>query len=262
MEWADVAVQLQRYLLLTCYPVGVKILGSVDEVPGRARLPRTDMGLRIAICQAVSLARRYGWTVAVGREDHNCALGSVIFGFEPAVRFYEEGHLAAGLYTQSPEAGARAEAALSRLAHDPARCVVMAPLERISFIPDVVLVYGTPAQVVRLVQAALYHEGGALQSSFTGRGACAQEIVEPLVRGRSSLALPCNGERVNAQTQDHEMAFGIPVGELPRIMDGLAATHRHGVRYPIRSYLRYEGLFPASYHRLAEQWVHLDQTRQ
>ncbi len=252
MDWAVTAQELNRYLLLNSFPVGVKLVPRREELPAKTRTPR-DLGVRLALCQLIALARRYGWTLAVGREEHNCPLGSIIMGFEPAVPFYLEGNVAEGTYVATREAGARSEAALRRLDHAPDRWVVVGPLDRITFDPDVVVIHGHPAQMMRLVQASLYREGGALTSSFLGRGACSEEIVAPLLSGRCQLAMPCTGERMFAQTQDHEMAFGIPAARVAEVLEGLAGTHRLGIRYPITSYLRYEAAFPEKYRRLAEE---------
>ncbi|MBC7106529.1 MAG: DUF169 domain-containing protein, partial [Firmicutes bacterium] len=160
MDWAAAARELNRYLLLSSFPVGVKLVGAGEELPPKTRTPR-DLGVRLALCQLLGLARRYGWTLGVGREEHNCPLGSIIMGFEPAVPFYLEGNVAEGTYVATKEAGVRSEMALRRLDHAPERRVVLGPLDRISFEPDVVVIHGHPAQMMRLIQAALYHEGGA-----------------------------------------------------------------------------------------------------
>jgi uncharacterized protein (DUF169 family) len=66
------------------------------------------------------------------------------------------------------------------------------------------------------------------------------------------VVLPCNGDRIFAQTQDHEMAFSIPRHRAAEIVDGLAGTHTGGLRYPIPSFLRSTGIFPPQYANVAE----------
>jgi uncharacterized protein (DUF169 family) len=70
--------------------------------------------------------------------------------------------------------------------------------------------------------------------------------------GKCEVILPCNGDRIFAQTQDHEMAFAIPRGRVTEVADGLAGTHKGGLRYPIPSFLRYTGAFPPQYMNVAE----------
>ena len=62
----------------------------------------------------------------------------------------------------------------------------------------------------------------------------------------------CLGDRIFAQTQDHEMAFCIPENKIGEIMEGLEGTHKTGVRYPIPSFLRYTGEFPPQYDKVSD----------
>ena len=64
-----------------------------------------DLGIDVAICQTFALARRYGWSLAVGREDLSCPLAAVAFGYEQALPFYDEGNLCVEMYTKDAAAG-------------------------------------------------------------------------------------------------------------------------------------------------------------
>ncbi len=107
---------------------------------------------------------------------------------------------------------------------------------------------------MRLVQAALWHRGGKLTSSFGGRLDCADLIVTPCKTGECNVILPCSGDRIFAQVQDHEMAFSMPYDRLFEVLDGLRETHKAGHRYPTPSYLRYEAKFPEKYMALFPLW--------
>jgi len=41
------------------------------------------------------------------------------------------------------------------------------------------------------------------------------------------------GDRRFAMAQDHELCIGIPLAWIGRTTEGLAATHKAGIRYPI-----------------------------
>jgi hypothetical protein len=69
------------------------------------------------------------------------------------------------------------------------------------------------------------------------------------------VILPCYGDRIFGQTEDHEMAFALPWGKAAELIEGLEGTHKGGVRYPIPSFLRYSGEFPPSYQKLEEIWA-------
>lgn len=247
---------LDELVRLTSTPVGVKLLKDGDELPERTKVPMRDFKMKLAICQANALARRYGWVVALGKEDQSCPIGSVVLGFEEPVEFYTQGNLAYGMYCETQEAAIKSEAAIPRFAYGDHSRLLVGPLAKmLSTEPDFILIYGNAAQVMRLVQGALYKQGGAITSSFTGRGECGEIIVNTVNTDACQVILPANGERVFGYTQDHEMAFTVPLSQVDAVTEGLVKTHKAGVRYPIPSSLLYEVKYPATYMELAEIWA-------
>ena len=257
MDWKEYAAAIEKYVRPATFPLAMKMLRAGEEVPAGARRPWKDLGVRMATCQLWNTARRYGWTLAAGLEDLSCPPGKIVLGLEPAVPFYAEGHLCENMYTATAEAGARTEAAIPRFEHGEYTTLVAAPLNRTSFEPDVVVVYGNPAQVLRLAIAALSQEGGRLEQSFSGRLDCSDLIVSTPRRGVAQVVLPCYGDRIFGQTQDDEMAFAIPPALLPALVEGLEGTHKGGIRYPIPNFMRYTGKYPATYEHLEELWGEL-----
>jgi len=254
MNNTEIAQELEKYLRLATFPLGLRLLGEGEELPAKAKVPVRDMGQPIAICQALGFARKYGWTVALSGRDQACPIGSVVMGWGEALPYYTEGNLAQGMYTETLEAGANSEATVRRFEHNRYSHLLIGPLERVDFQPDIVLVYGTPAQVMRLLHGALYKNGGCITSSFSGRAECSESIVNTLTAGECQVVLPGNGERVFGQAQDDEMSFAIPWAKVQDVLAGLAATHQAGVRFPIPNMLNYRPTFPAKYNKLAEMW--------
>jgi uncharacterized protein (DUF169 family) len=254
MNLKDVALALEEYLMPQSFPLAVRMTAPGEALPEKTRLPVRDFKNNLAICQCFNMARRYGWKIAVGREDQSCPIGSVILGFEEAVPYYTEGNLADGMYTQCKEAGALSEQKLGRFPFGQYEYLLMAPLKQADFMPHFLYIYCNPAQLMRLVHAALYVEGGSLTSSFTGRGECAETIVHTMDADRCQVILPGNGERVFGHTQDHEMAFTIPASQIENVVTGLAETHKKGVRYPIPAWLNYEVAYPPKYMKLKKIW--------
>ncbi len=254
MDLVKAATVFTQFLRPHTFPLAIRLVKQGEELPPKARRPLRDHNKRLAVCQVLGMARHNGWTMAVGREDQSCPIGSVVFGFAEALPFYTEGNLCEGMYTATKEAGAVSEASVSRLPLGEISCLLVAPLERATFIPDVVLLYVNGAQLMRLVHAALYHRGGKLTSSFSGRAECSEAIVQTVIEGTCQVVLPGNGERVFAHTQDHEMAFAIPGPLLEEVLSGLEATHKAGIRYPVPGSLDFEPVFPPKYRTLAEMW--------
>ncbi|HSF30857.1 MAG TPA: DUF169 domain-containing protein [Candidatus Tectomicrobia bacterium] len=245
---------LQEHIRPQHLPLAVKMAKSPAEVPPKLRHPAKDMGFQSAICQGISIARRYGWALALTREDLSCPLAKVVFGFEEALPYYTEGFACAEMYTESAAAGAVTEAQQPKFPYGAYHAILVAPLTRADFEPDVVVVYGNSAQVMRLVTAALYRRGGRITSSFSGRIDCADIIIQTMQAQDCQVILPCYGDRIFAQTEDSEMAFTIPQGKIPELIEGLKGTYKGGVRYPIPSFLRYQAVFPEKYMKLEELW--------
>lgn len=239
--------QLDRYLRLNTFPVAVRFLRSWDEAPARAKRPAKDLGNRFTTCQAIALSRRYGWVMALGREDSSCVLGAAALGIEKRLPHYEDGNLCIDLYTENLRAGRLSEESVPRLPEGKYVGVVTAPLDRTAFTPDSIIIYGNGAQVMRLGQAWLWKRGGTLKSEFRGRIDCADLAIAPFLSGEPQMIVPCTGDRIFGQVQDHEVAFSFPFAVMEEILEGLEATHRAGTRYPVTNWLSYTGGFPPSY---------------
>jgi len=256
MDTKTFAREIETYVRPSSFPVAAKLLGPDEPLPEKAKRPWRDMKIQIAICQAIAMARRYGWTVAVGAEDVNCVLTKTAFGLAPLTEHFTSGHLACGMYTESLEAGARSEAATERLPYGKYRHLLVAPAARSDFIPDALVIYGNAAQVMRLVTGALWKRGGAITSSFTGRIDCSDEIIRTMLTNDYQVILPCYGDRVFGQTEDWEMAFSLPGSKMDELVEGLTGTHKGGIRYPIPTFLRYTPQYPEHYYELERIWGH------
>jgi MtaA/CmuA family methyltransferase len=246
--------ELHAYVRPQTFPVAIRMLRPGEPIPERARRPARDFKKLSMNCQVIDMARRYGWTIALTRDDSLCSLGIAALGFEKPGHMFTSGTLCEGMYTATKTAGQRSEAAVDRFAPGEFTGLLVAPLERATFEPDIVCVYGNPAQVMRLTQAALWKKGGKLTSAFGGRVVCADIIVTTMRTDQPQVILPCSGDRIFGQTQDHEMAFTIPWAQMDEILAGLAGTHDGGIRYPITQFMEYEAKLPPKYAEATKVW--------
>jgi uncharacterized protein (DUF169 family) len=254
MDAATLAKHLEQHLRVATFPVGIRPLGPDEPIPAKAKRPKQDLHVEVAICQAISFARRYGWTLAFSGEDLSCPIAKAAFGFQDRIDFYAKGSLAEGMYASCAEAGKAFEDALPRLGRREVSAIVAGPLARITYQPETVVVYGNSAQVLRLVNAALFEKGGAFKTEFTGRGDCADIIIRTRQTKEPQLILPCYGDRIFGLAADDEMAFAFPFTHSERLVKGLEGTHAGGIRYPIPLYQRFTADFPASYQELERRW--------
>ncbi len=246
---------LTQFIRPETYPLGIRMLKAGESAPDKAKRPYRDLGVRVTTCMGYTMARRYGWSLAMSSDDISCPLSKVVYGFEEEVDYFREGCTCAGMYTGTKEAGANTEASVAKFSWNEYQAIVCAPLSRVTFNPDVVLVYGNSAQIMVLVAAQLYKKGGRLTSSFAARIDCSDSVIETMKTGLPQVILPCYGDRVFGQTQDHEMGFSFPVANLEEIVSGLENLHKGGVRYPIPTYLRFQPTYPPSYDKLEQIWA-------
>ncbi len=246
--------ELQTYIRPQTFPVAIRMLRPGEEIPERARRPARDFKKLSMNCQVIDMARRYGWTLALTRDDSICSLGIAALGFDRPTHLHASGTLCEGMYTETKEAGSRSEAAVDRFAPGDYAALLVAPLDRAAFEPHLVVVYANPAQVMRLVQAALWKRGGKLASTFGGHIDCAEIIVTTMRTDQPQVILPCSGDRIFGQTQDHEMAFTIPWAQMEAILEGLRGTHAGGIRYPITQFMEYEAKLPPRYMEANRAW--------
>lgn len=249
---------LARYVRPGSFPLAVRFLRDGDEYSERTRRPKRDLETQVAICQTFSMARRYGWQIAVGEEDINCPLALTAFGFRKDTESYSCGEMCAGMFTETKSAGINTEAEVPRFSFHQYKYILAAPLARADFQPHVYLIYGNSAQVMRLLTAVLYKKGGYLTSKFSGRLDCADICIETMKSNQAQIILPCYGDRVFGQTQDDEMAISIPAGTEEDIIAGLEGTHDGGIRYPVPSFLRYAPQYPKHYYKMFDDWKNME----
>lgn len=246
---------LTQFVRPETFPLAIRMQKSGEPFPDKAKRPWRDLKVRFTTCMGYTMARRYGWSLAMGHEDINCPLSKVVYGFEPEVDYFKDGCTCSGMYTASAEAGAKTEASIAKFSWKEYETIVCAPLSRANFEPQVILIYGNSAQVMLLVVAALYKTGGRVTSSFAGRIDCSDSVIQTIQTAQPQVVLPCYGDRVFGQTQDYEMGFSLPARMVCEIIEGLEGAHRGGVRYPIPTFLRYEPSYPPSYMKLEEIWA-------
>ena len=246
--------ELTTYVRPQTFPVAIRMLRPGEAIPERAKRPARDFKKLSMNCQVIDMARRYGWTIALTREDSICSLGIAALGLEKPTHLHHSGTLCEGMYTETKEAGRRSEAAVDAFRPGEYAGLLVAPLDRATFEPDLVCIYATPAQVMRLTQAALWKRGGKLTSSFGGRIDCSEIVVTTMRTGEPQVILPCSGDRIFGQTQDHEMAFTIPWSRMEEIVEGLQGTHAGGIRYPITQFMEYEAKLPPKYMEANRVW--------
>ena len=241
---------LARYVRPDTFPLAIRMLIPGEAIPEGVKIPSKTMGEQWIVCQSIGVARRYGWAIAVGKDDVICPLAAIAFGFRKANDEYLRGFASVGMYCKDEQAATNLEASTWRFEPGTYDYVCIAPLNRTTFEPHVIAVYANSAQVLRLVHAALYSRGGRVVSSSGGRLDCAEIVIQTLTTNEPKVILPCTGDRVFGMAQDNEMAFAFPWSYAHEIVEGLEGTHKGGTRYPITVAMRDTVTMPKSYQEL------------
>jgi len=238
--WQELGRGLNQYLKTETLPVAVKFCGRSQDIPAGARRPLKDLGVRLAHCQLQAMVRKYGWTVALTKEDSGCAIANHTYGWEPARKEGAVAFLKKMSYAADKESAETIFTSFRTLTPGQCEAMVYSPLERTKIEPDVVLMYMNPAQLMRCLHGSTYHTGRAVACSFSGRAAsCTEGVIAAHLDQQPKVVVPGNGDRVWATAQDHEMAYAVPAFHLGDLVEGLARSHERGVRYPIPAFLRY-----------------------
>jgi uncharacterized protein (DUF169 family) len=240
-EWQDLGKEIRRYINPESFPVAVKILKDKKEIPNGTRTPLKDLKVKMAHCQAQSICRKYGWTLAMTKEDLGCAISGYTYGWE---LIHQEGaidFLTRMNYAADKTAAFNILQSFRTLEQGQCEAVVYSPLERTKIEPDVILFYLNPAQLMRCIHGNTRSTGLPIISSFSGRaGSCTEGVLGAYLDQSPKVVVPGNGDRVWATAQDHEMVYAIPSFSLNDLVEGLAKTHERGIRYPIPTFMRYQ----------------------
>jgi uncharacterized protein (DUF169 family) len=241
---------LARYVRPDTVPLAIRMLKPGEPLPEDVRIPSQSLNEQWIVCQSIGVARRYGWGIAVGRNDVICPLSAIAFGFRKPNDEYLRGFAAVGLYCENEEAAAKLEAGTWKFEPGTYDYVCVAPLARARFEPHVVAVYANSAQVLRLVHASLYRHGGRVISTTGGRLDCAEIVIQTMATSEPKVILSCTGDRVFGMAQDSEMVFACPWEFADDIIAGLEGTHKGGIRYPITVAMRSTVSMPKTYQDL------------
>lgn len=223
--------QLNKYLRLATFPVGVKLLENLDDLNNIKFLKKPEH--KLALCQIFSYARFYGWTMGCIKGDNLCPLAEISIGFEESHKLFEEGAFFIGRYNETKEAAKKTTATMPKIPYGQYSAIVTGALNRIDFKPDLILIWGNSAQIMRLIQGYLWKRGGRVSMSTFCDGVCADTISNAILTGNLQIAFPYLGDRRFGMAMDTDLIASIPFGIIDEIIEGMEKTHKAGTRYPI-----------------------------
>lgn len=205
-------------------PIGVKLIFDEEQYKN---INTKEIPGKMSYCCMVEKASR-GMSFKSKVENHNCDGGTTALGLEPSTESIESGatYFSYNLY-KTPAAARRTREALPGLYRTGTRThgIYTSPLNKITVVPDVVILVVNPYQAMRVQQGYVYEIGGRME--FHGaamQAVCADATVEPYLTGKMNITTFCPSTRLLARWRDDEMAIGMPFEHFTRMVEGVMAT--------------------------------------
>ena len=234
-DFPQLVADLNRLLRLRATPIGMKMFKTREEMEQIPRIRRpkdvhtTD--------QIVGQACRNGWTVGITMDDLVGAQCGTVIGLHPRSEEWLSGDRMHGVWYGTEEDAAAHQASMDVLEHGQYEAMAVSPLasERINP-PDICLIYATPAQMILFINGLQWIGFKKLDFTCVGESSCADSWGKALKTREPSLSIPCFAERRYGGVMDDELLMALPPHYLPKVVAGLEALSKNGLRYPIAPY--------------------------
>jgi len=209
--------EIYARLHLATYPIAIKYIQSPAEIPAKIMRPSAS-GKKLALCQAFTLARRWGTTVALTSDDNFCTPATVMHRWvDIAMEEMVESQVRQGWHSDR-EAEMRRISAMSKLLGEeyvtkPKQYIglICAPLTKAPFLPDTILIFGDGVQITHIIHALSYEYKHVPVSSFEGFGeSCLKGGLAPFVTQKPQVVIAGSGDRSFAAITEHEIGIGLP----------------------------------------------------
>lgn len=230
-DWSKPIRRMESLMRLRSFPVAFKLLEKKEDLAGIPFLRR--MSHKVTLCQLITLVRNSDWTVGADLSDFIYSMCPSIIGLAGVPELMKDGTFRSMVWTKTREDGKKYENSIPRLPAGKFQAVALAPLVYNPFDPDIVLLYGNPAQIMLLINALQFEDYEIMHFYCVGESSCSDVIARSYLTGKPSLSIPCYGERRYGHAQDDELAMAIPAGMMDKALRGLEALYKKGIRYPI-----------------------------
>ena len=216
---------LSRVLSLRWGPVALSLLPADAPMPD-APLPPAKM----RHCQSIMAARR-GYSLLMTLRCHACPDGTHILGMTEIPPKLASGELYLRFgKLESIEAARQMVKERPCLPGRSIGATLVTPLRDAIHTPDVIIVVANPEQLMWLCMSASYTSGRRFDFKVSGYNAmCVETTVIPLTTGKINISLGCYGCRGSSDISDDLMFMGIPLAEMPRVIQGLGELSKKAI---------------------------------
>jgi len=241
-NWKKTSSTLKAATNLGCSPIAVKLVPSISMLKGWQGVRQLQ---NTAPCQMAAWARYYKeeGVVAASAEGVKCVWGASCTGLMRSPERLTEGELA-WRYAKDSEAGKNIQDAMGVLGTRGKLfdALLMAPLEFTPTDPDVIVMYVTPAQALRLVIAYAFLEGEEVNATITGQSSLCSAIANTFDKKSMVIDLPCVGDRTYGLVQEQEMIVAFHASKVEQILTGISGSEGFS-SHPYKPFLRWPIIF-------------------
>jgi uncharacterized protein (DUF169 family) len=197
-------------------PVAVKF--SAKRPPKMERLAE-----KMAFCEMLKKAQQ-GNSFFVDAENHLCEAGLYVLGLADSPAPFISGEFGAGLKIfEEPRSASRLYLHTPKLGKGVINSVAFAPLEKLTFDPDLLLILANTEQTEILLRAMSYRTGEVWESKFTAAIGCAWTYIYPYLTGKLNFSITGlgHGMRRRKLFPEGRQVVSIPFDLLPSMLMNL-----------------------------------------
>jgi uncharacterized protein (DUF169 family) len=229
--WKALTQKFEQLIRPRTFPVALKFLEDKAELRENKWVRRPKR--KQLLCQLMTTVRTYKWTVGVTAEDLALPVCRAVVGLGQRPRSVMDGSSRSMVWCKTKEDARKCETEMPTIPFGKYEALLLAPLVQDPFDPDMILIYGNPAQMVLVINAIQYEDYERMQFFCVGESSCSDVIAQCYLTGKPALSIPCYGERRFGHAQDDELAMGLPPDYFEKVVENLEALYNRGIRYPI-----------------------------
>jgi uncharacterized protein (DUF169 family) len=237
MNFKEISDKLKLYLETDTSPVAVKLARKETDIPEGIK----ELDKPMFYCGMLKYAMQGNAFFAKG-DMHTCKRGAARLGLCEIPNEEMDGSFYINKASVSSARGAlRFVAEAPRLDARSVIATVVAPLEKATFDPDVVVIETIPRRAFELMSASLFDTGGKFVSWLSAPyELCGFSTVRPYLHGKMNIAIACEFARMAAKSlNDKYLDEGVIVGIPGEMLETIVEN------YPKIGYVK-KRLFPDS----------------
>jgi uncharacterized protein (DUF169 family) len=220
-DYRNVGKKLKEMLELETDLVAIKYIKDVSEIPDGFIRPLADTGKKMTLCMAISDARWEGMKHALTGDDNPCVI-NIPHGWSKVSLLNILRSQTINQWQKNLLSVIRANNQRWRLggltAQWPFSTIFLghigflaSPLSGTPFIPDTVLAFGYPEQILHVCHSLSFEGKHVPRAVMVGFGdSCWAAGLMPMKSKNPVFVLLGTGERVLAHVENYEVAIGMP----------------------------------------------------